>query len=157
MTCQRPTVGFFICSLCTVFFNFLTVIPFHTIYGRLFIWYLLKQNYHHDVLCEIFLKVKSSIYQNSFLISQILKGSLSTYWQSKQLISPILFRPSKSSKKEIFLQNIGFAIERYINYNVSYNAYFAHNPSILFVDFRNEDLSPKLLEKFVVFFCYIFS
>ena len=49
------------------------------------------------------------------------------------------------------------AIERYANRNVSAKAGFVNYFSKLFVDFRKVDLSPKLLEKFSVFFRYILS
>ena len=48
-------------------------------------------------------------------------------------------------------------MERYANRNVSVKAHFANYLSKLFADFRKVDLSPKLLEKFLVFFCYIFK
>ena len=73
----------------------------------------------------------------------------------KQLISLILFGLSKSGKKTIFY--IVVATEKCINYNVSDKADFANYSSKLFADFRKVDLSPKLLEKCLVFFCYIFS
>ena len=41
--------------------------------------------------------------------------------------------------------------------NVSVKAGFANYFSMLSVDFRKVDLSQKLLEKFFVFFRYIFS
>ena len=44
------------------------------------------------------------------------------------------------------------AIERYANRNVSAKAGFVNYFSKLSVDFRKLDLSPKLLEKFLVFF-----
>ena len=49
------------------------------------------------------------------------------------------------------------AIERYGDRNVSVKARFANYFSKLFVDFRTVDLSPKLLEKYLIFFRYIFS
>ena len=49
------------------------------------------------------------------------------------------------------------AIERYANRNVSIKAGFVNYCSKLFADFRKVDLSPKLLEKFLVFFRYIVS
>ena len=73
----------------------------------------------------------------------------------KQLISPILFGRSKIGKKDIVLH--GLAIERYANHNGSIKAGFVNYFSKLFADFRKLDLSPKLLEKFLVFFRYILS
>ena len=49
------------------------------------------------------------------------------------------------------------AIESYANRNVSVKAGFVNYFSKLFADFRKFDLSPKLLENFSVFFCYIVS
>ena len=73
----------------------------------------------------------------------------------KQLISPILFGLSKSGKRTLFY--IVLTIERYINRKVSFKAGFVNYFSKLFVDFRKVDLPPKLLEKILVFFRYIFS
>ena len=61
----------------------------------------------------------------------------------------------KSIKRVSF--SIVLAIERYANRNGSIKAVFVNFFSKLFVDFRKLDLSPKLLEKFSVFFRYIFS
>ena len=73
----------------------------------------------------------------------------------KQLIYPILFSLPKSGKMKFFYTVL--AIEGSINRNVSDNAGFANCSLKLFVDFRKEDLSPKLLENVLVFFRYIFS
>ena len=73
----------------------------------------------------------------------------------KQLISPILFGLAKAVKRTLFCTVL--AIERYANRNVSIKAGFVNYFSKVFVDFRKVDLSPKLLEKVLVFFRYIFS
>ena len=49
------------------------------------------------------------------------------------------------------------AVERYANRNVSVEAGFVNYFSKLLVDFRKVDLSPELLDKFLVFFRYILS
>ena len=71
----------------------------------------------------------------------------------KQLISPVLFALSKSDKQDyIALYSLG---NRKVY--VSIEAGFANYFSKLFVDFRKVDLFPKLLEKFSVFFRFIFG
>ena len=55
------------------------------------------------------------------------------------------------------LFHIVLAIERYANRNVSVKAGFVNYFSKFFVDFRKVDLSPKLLENFLVVFHYIVS
>ena len=48
-------------------------------------------------------------------------------------------------------------IERYANHNVFVKADYVNYFSKLVVAFRKVDLSPKLLEKFLVFFRYTLS
>ena len=68
-----------------------------------------------------------------------------------QFISPILFGLSKGGKKAAVLQILG----RYVNRNAFVKAEFANSVSMLFVNFRKMDSSPKVLKNFLFSFIYL--
>ena len=53
--------------------------------------------------------------------------------------------------------NSSFGYQKCIYRNVYIKAGFANYLAKLFIDFKKLDLSPKLFEKCLVFFCYIFT
>ena len=90
----------------------------------------------------------------SALVSSALPFCKTTLLR-KQLILQYYSVDRKSVKRTLFY--IVLSIERYANRNVSIKAGFVNYFPNFFVDLRKVDLSPKLLEKFLVFFPYILS